>query len=100
EAEQVGLLLFPVWKCYTARCCGPSVLVYMSRSALSNQVSPPACLWKENPNRLVSLWDIVRYFPVHDFHLIIKNIEYLKDQCEELWLRGEGACLLSKDMRK
>lgn len=33
------------------------------RDSLSNDTLP-VCLWKENPNRLVSLWDIVKEFNV------------------------------------
>lgn len=34
--------------------------MYMVERILSSQNTPLVCLWKENPNRLVTLWDIVK----------------------------------------
>jgi hypothetical protein len=54
------------------------------RTDVSNhpQVSrnpPPACLWKENPNRLVTLWDIVNLFDCRKFQIIEKNLNLVRD---------------------
>lgn len=35
---------------------------------------PPACLWKENPNRLVTLLDIVNLFDCRMLHVTVKNL--------------------------
>jgi hypothetical protein len=54
------------------------------RTDVSNhpQVSrnpPPACLLKENPNRLVTLWDIVNQFDCRELHIIVKNLNIIRD---------------------
>jgi hypothetical protein len=42
--------------------------VSSSRDAL------PVCLWHENPNRLVSLWDIVNHFDAHGFAELVLQL--------------------------
>jgi hypothetical protein len=59
---------------------------------------PRACLWKENPNRLVTLWDIVRYFPVFDFKAMIDGIRTVEEQCEEIFVSVHGGMPLPNRM--
>lgn len=50
----------------------------------------PVCLWKENPNRLVSLWDIVRYFPVSDVYLMLRTMKQIEETCDNIALKSHG----------
>jgi hypothetical protein len=51
-------------------------------TATTIEVSPeqaplPVCLWQENPNRLVSLWDMLQsYFPIYQLALEIGESKY------------------------
>ncbi len=51
-------------------------------TATTIEVSPertplPVCLWQENPNRLVSLWDMLQsYFPIYQIALDISESRY------------------------
>jgi hypothetical protein len=45
---------------------------------------PRPCLWKENPNRLVTLWDIVRQFPISDVYMMLKNMEGIHETCLQI----------------
>jgi hypothetical protein len=43
----------------------------------------PVCLWKENPNRLVSLWDMLKRY-AFSFYKVITHIEDLRHRAKSL----------------
>jgi hypothetical protein len=51
---------------------------------------PPACLWKENPNRLVTLWDIVRDFNLLGLFMARNSIQMLEHQALKLVKKQHG----------
>jgi hypothetical protein len=72
----------------------------VSNYTQSSRNPPRAFLWKENPNRLVTLWDIVRYFPLTDFRLMVNNIEAVQHECENIFALRHGGLSLSERMLK
>jgi hypothetical protein len=46
--------------------------------------APPACLWKENPNRLVTLWDIVHSFNLLGMLTACDLIDMLQYQADKI----------------
>jgi hypothetical protein len=51
---------------------------------------PPACLCKENPNRLVTLWDIVREFNLPGLLTALSMIELLEHPAERIIKKQHG----------
>jgi hypothetical protein len=43
------------------------------RAVNSAVIARPACLWRENPNRLASLWDIMNRYKAADFCIRVAN---------------------------
>jgi hypothetical protein len=61
----------------TSRWRGASVSVYMTSvlTVDSCRDSLPVCLDNENPNRLVSLWDMYQFYA----HVLLKLFDELRD---------------------
>jgi hypothetical protein len=61
----------------------------------------PVCLrpWLENPNRLVTLWDIVHSYPLWKLLFAIENFRLLESSCDRLRRkRHGGVAVLKKDL--
>ena len=60
----------------------------------------PVCLWKENPNRLVTLWDIVQAFPLSSLLFVIDSLKMLEWSCNRVRKKEHGGVpALQKDLK-
>ena len=50
----------------------------MVERIISSQSTPPVCLWEENPNRLVSLWDMLQRY-AFSFYEVVCRLEALRE---------------------
>jgi hypothetical protein len=62
----------------------------VSNSPAVSRNAPPACLWKENPNRLVTLWDIVRNFNLVGLLAALQMIDMLEYQGDKIVRKQHG----------
>jgi hypothetical protein len=59
----------------------------------------PVCLRAENPNRLVSLWDIVNAFPLPQLLFSLENLRLIESSCDRLRKKQHGGVpALQKDL--
>ena len=47
-------------------------MMAIAEPLFSNQVTPPACLQKENPHRLVNLWDMLRQYAFGFYEILVR----------------------------
>jgi hypothetical protein len=62
----------------------------VSKHPQASRNKPPACLWKENPNRLVTLWDIVRHFNLLGLLGSLQMIDMLEHQAVKIISKQHG----------
>ncbi len=58
----------------------------------------PVCLGDENPNRLVSLWDIVQNYKVWELGRCISGLEVFRGVCDQAQERGDADKRLSEKL--
>ena len=63
----------------------------MTISSMLGQNTPPVCLWKENPDRLVSLWDIMNLFDCAKLHIVIKRLRLVRGMFDPDEKQGAAA---------